>query len=241
MGNNNYIVYAHINKINGKMYIGLTKQRPEERWRKGKGYKSSPHFYSSIMKYGWNNFVHLILFDKLTKDEAKNLEIMLISKYKTRNKLYGYNLTKGGDDGNGSPIPFEVKEKIKQTLSKKVVQLSKKDNSLINTYDSLINTYDSLIDAEKQTGISSKHISRCCLKQRKSTKGYHWMFYEDYLNNGFNIGDTQTKKVICVEKNKIFNSIKEASDFIGVSPASVCNCCKGKTKTSGGYTWNYIA
>ena len=36
---NNYIIYKHINKINGKIYIGQTCQKPEYRWNHGKGYK----------------------------------------------------------------------------------------------------------------------------------------------------------------------------------------------------------
>ena len=40
-----YIVYIHKNKINQKIYVGLTKQDPQDRWRKGgNGYKNQPKF-----------------------------------------------------------------------------------------------------------------------------------------------------------------------------------------------------
>ena len=66
-----YTVYQHKNKINGKVYIGITMQEPEKRWGvNGRNYKSSPHFYSAIQKYGWDNFEHNILFTNLTKEEA---------------------------------------------------------------------------------------------------------------------------------------------------------------------------
>lgn len=51
-----YTVYQHRNKINGKVYIGITMQTPEQRWRHGEGYKSSPHFYAAIQ-----NMVGIIL------------------------------------------------------------------------------------------------------------------------------------------------------------------------------------
>ena len=36
-----YTVYQHKNKINGKIYIGITMQEPEKRWGvNGRNYKS---------------------------------------------------------------------------------------------------------------------------------------------------------------------------------------------------------
>lgn len=54
-----YIVYAHVNKLNGKTYIGQTCQSPERRWRNGDGYKHNLYFRRAIDKYGWDNFIHL--------------------------------------------------------------------------------------------------------------------------------------------------------------------------------------
>lgn len=37
--NYNYKIYAHVNKVNEKIYIGQTKQKVEDRLRDGLGYK----------------------------------------------------------------------------------------------------------------------------------------------------------------------------------------------------------
>ena len=105
-----YYVYLHNNKINNKKYIGITKQKPENRWGlNGCNYNSSPYFYSAIQKYGWNNFEHIILYNNLTKEEACKKEIELINKYKTQNKKYGYNIMEGG---SAPSLPKEVRDKL---------------------------------------------------------------------------------------------------------------------------------
>ena len=48
-----WIIYKHTNNVNGKVYVGQTKQAIKERWRNGKGYKNNLYFYNSIQKYGW--------------------------------------------------------------------------------------------------------------------------------------------------------------------------------------------
>lgn len=100
--NDTYCVYVHINKINGKMYVGQTHKSPENRWCNGKGYKSSPHFYSAIQKYGWDNFEHEIVASNLTKDEADNFERLLIDRLNLMQREYGYNLKEGGAGGKFS-------------------------------------------------------------------------------------------------------------------------------------------
>lgn len=93
-----FTIYKHTNKINKKVYIGITCQLPKYRWgSNGQGYNNSPHFYSAIQKYGWDNFEHEILYSDLTESEAKQLEINLIEQYQARNPQFGYNSQTGGD------------------------------------------------------------------------------------------------------------------------------------------------
>ena len=70
MDEKSYCVYLHTNKINGKVYVGLTSMSPEERWKNGKGYCNNSHFKSAIEKYGWDNFEHEIIKRGLTKDDG---------------------------------------------------------------------------------------------------------------------------------------------------------------------------
>lgn len=92
-----FTVYCHINKINGKKYVGITKQNPETRWHSGNGYNNNEYFWRAIKKYGWENFDHKILYENLTKEEAEKIEIQLIAEWKTTDRAYGYNIANGGN------------------------------------------------------------------------------------------------------------------------------------------------
>lgn len=47
-------------------------------------------------------------------------------------------------------------------------------------------------------------------------------------------------KVKCLETGRIFNSGAEASAFIGLTKDRVSQCCRGVTKSSGGFHWEYV-
>ena len=114
---NNYSVYVHTTP-SGKMYVGITKQKPEYRWgRNGINYKGQM-FYNAIEKYGWDNIEHEIIAEHLTEDEAKNFEITLIDKLHTADNRYGYNVTLGGESGNGYKWSEEGKKKISENSKK---------------------------------------------------------------------------------------------------------------------------
>lgn len=188
MKNKKYIVYIHKNKINNKVYVGITCQKTNYRWGAGSGYKQQPKFYNAIKKYGWDNFEHIILFENLSFEEAKQKEIEIISKYNAFTKKYGYNATKGGDGSNGVPCSEEKKQKISKANkghkfneeTKLLMSKLKLGKKPINCKKVLcIETgiiYDSMHTAEKETGAKYKNISKVCKGEygRKTAGGYHW-------------------------------------------------------------------
>ena len=92
-------LYLHLNKTNRKKYFGITTQKIARRWKNGSSYSSNTHFYSAIKLYGWENFYHIVLCDRLTIDAAKRLEMALIHCFDTTNPEFGYNKTIGGEGG----------------------------------------------------------------------------------------------------------------------------------------------
>lgn len=192
MDNKKYIVYMHKNKINGKVYIGITCQKTNYRWGAGSGYKQQPKFYNAICKYGWENFEHITLFKNLSFEEAKQKEIEMIDKYNAFSKEYGYNATKGGDGSNGVPCSEETKLKIskankgrkfsketKELMSKLKIGLRPSNCKRVMCVETGV-IFESMHDAEKQTGIKYKNISKVCKCEygRKTAGGYHWQYYK---------------------------------------------------------------
>lgn len=183
-----YCVYMHENRINGKRYIGITSDKPENRWQNGHGYYKNKHFCDAIKKYGWDSFRHSILFSGLTKDQACFIERRLIKEYNTQDKRFGYNITDGGEHfrhseeskelmsrrrkGKGiKPFTEEHKRKLKENHA------GGADARPVFCVEKNI-TFKSINDASRFTGINKKGISGCCrnLKNYNTAGGYHWRF-----------------------------------------------------------------
>ena len=48
-------------------------------------------------------------------------------------------------------------------------------------------------------------------------------------------------KVVCIEINKVFESVKAASKYFNISHSCISCALTGKQKTAAGYTWRYAA
>ena len=218
-----YYVYQHINKINGKRYIGLTKQIPESRWGiNGNNYKSSPYFWSAIQKYGWNNFEHIVIDRYLTKDAACDLEKTLIKKYQTQNKQYGYNIMEGG---TAPSIPAEVRQQMS-------IAMTGNKNSLGHK-----------CSEEKKRKISAAQVGRHLTdehKQKLSDAKRGKPHAPQSIETRRKISDSHDKKpVYCKETGIVYSSIQSCAKELGLWATLVCKCCKGKLKSTGGYHFTY--
>ena len=260
--NSNYTVYMHISPSN-KRYIGITCQNVNQRWRNGEGYLYNSHFYRAIKKYGWNNFQHIIITRRLTKEDAEWLEIELIRKWETTNQNKGYNITKGGEGTNG----YKHTEEWKQERSKKMKgenhhmfgkhhteetknKISQAKQGVNNNNAKsviLLNTneiFQTIVDGAKKYNIKSEgNISMCCENKYKNAGKLKdgtpliWMWYDEYLQaTEEEIQDRLMDldtRVICVTTNEIFLTAIEGAKKYNTYNSSILQCCKGKRKSSG--------
>lgn len=221
MNEKKYCIYMHKNKINDKVYIGMTSRKPEQRWLNGNGYKRQPKFFNAILKYGWDNFEHIILEDNIpTEKIALEKETFYIKKYNS--VLNGYNVTEAGQ--KSSPYCF------------KGIPIYCIEN---NTY------YSSIAEASRQLNFSNPgDIEKVIRGERNGCHNLHFLKANEVTpQNIKKVLQQRTgrfRKIYCLDTKQIFNSLQEAASFCQRSPQSVMLNCQGKRKSCGGYHFQYF-
>lgn len=191
-----YYIYKHTSP-SGKVYIGKTCYKyPKQRWKKdGSGYIGCPYFYNAIIKYGWDNIKHEILYENLNNDEAIQREIELISKYKALG--ISYNCTDGGE-GASIKHSKEWNEKIsKSHKGKKISEESKEKMRIAHTGKSLSDSHKDKI-SKSLKGVKKSDL-HC-----KNIKENHWdISGENHPNWGKHLNDNTKKKISAANSNKL--------------------------------------
>lgn len=233
--NGKYCVYAHINKTNGKIYVGQTCKKPRERWSNGIGYKYNSHFWASIQKYGWDGFEHEIIASNLTKEEADNFERLLIEKLNTINPDFGYNMTLGGEGCAGCFPSDETRNKISKKARARFKNQEARDKQRENTKRQWENPEirDKMIESlsGENHPLYGKHLSdetkqkMSAVRQGKDNPRARAVYQIDRNSN---------------EIIRKWDYIMEACEEIGTGISNIISCCRGRHKTAGGFKWAYV-
>ena len=105
--------------------------------------------------------------------------------------------------------------------------------------------YDSIKECSILTGVPTQNLSQNCCKGRRSAKGKHYAYIDEFDNN-WTPSPTYTKArrkqvstlkkpVFCVETKEVYLSATEASEKLGIDNRLICRCCNGELIQTHGY------
>lgn len=63
---------------------------------------------------------------------------------------------------------------------------------------------------------------------------------QEYRNKFLGKNNGNSSKVRCIELGKVFDTIKEAAEYVKTSRQNITGVCTGRQKTAAGYHWEYI-
>lgn len=205
-------IYKVTNSINGKVYIGQTSRTIEIRWKE-----------------------HL-------RDSSDKPSSIYVSRLHNAIRKYGENA-----------FLVECVEKCPDDC------LDEREQYWIEYYKSCVDGYNisrggqgkplfrnaDILDAWGE-GLSVKQISEklSISKQTvaKRLKSNGVKVYE-ILSRGNKVGNTLARRVVRISLDgasfKVYDSLTDASEENGITPAMICTVCSGERNSTGGYRWQY--
>ena len=230
----------HENKMNNKKYIGITSNDVKIRWKKGYGYSDKLPIGMAIRKYGWDGFEHKVLYENLSEAEAKDIEVELIKTYKTQDRKYGYNICAGGEGVTGWHPSEETRKKISASAKKRVG--AENPNYRHKWSDEMKRKAS---ERKRKENLSEETLQRMSEAAKKRIAKYGNTFegkkHSDRTKEIISKVQSRSVKMFDKSGNLLyeFPSIKNAAENMGINKTSISNCCRGITKSSGGYRWEY--
>lgn len=113
----------------------------------------------------------------------------------------------------------------------------------VSQYDldgNFIAHFESAKEAGELTTANQSYITQCCKGRRKSSGGYLWTYKGDnppkYTKQYFTpVLQFDLNQALVAE----FPSLTHAQNATGVELHNISECCRGRSKTAGGFIWRY--
>lgn len=226
------IIYSIICKVNGKRYIGQTRQELGKRWKQhlqeSKEYSDRP-LYRALKKYGSSMFTVRIIEENIPIDKLSERECYWIEQFDSYSN--GYNATTGGEESK------TIREDVRNKISKTMAGIEKSSEHIANIKKSLkgntfkvkgdgkhhrtkirgvhVNTgeiveFNSITDAANTLHLKAGNLSRG-IKNNYLVGEYRWEKLEDKTINHPIYG----KRILDGKIIHHFNSIREAGRVLG--------------------------
>lgn len=215
------VIYLIENLLNGKKYVGQTRQMLRQRINQHKSHNKT-YIDRAIKCYGFENFKVEILEECASPDELNEREIFWIKTLDTK-VPNGYNRTDGGADIDN--IASEMKLAV----------------CCLN--DGRI--FESIVEAARYYNIPKTNISALCHGYRLNIGSeYRFEFVDEQKRAAAEIRrqkiSQRNKPVRCIENGIIYESAVAASKATGIYRICISFACRHKSRTAGGYHWEFV-
>ncbi len=232
------VIYCWINKLNGMMYVGQSKNVKQRLSHyKGDHHKEQPKFYNATQKHGWENFTFEIIEGDIPKNKLNEREVYWIDclhTFDTHDTSFGYNLTSGGD----SPEFISTETKAKMSKARKGHKTSKETKAKISVANSGNNNWAFGKTGEKSHNFGRKASAEAKKKQSEAHKGK--ILSEEHKIKITEGQRHKMKPVECIDTGAFFESERDCSRKMNISSGALHEHLQGKYKHIKGLHFRYI-
>lgn len=237
-------IYCIENTVNGKKYIGLSRDI-KRRWTEHKSQLTNhthvnPYLQKAWDKHGGNVFEFKII-ELCSENQLSERERYYIQSYQTLSHQNGYNLTVGGENTSIGKLVIRLKDSVifnsVQEVAKSVgvaaitmtawcrekrnymfweeyQKLSPEEQIYWQHFDWESYDHQRLSQSHTRDNLSQETLQ----KMSKASSGHH---------------NARALKVFCPQLNEVFDCMKYASEKYGVNKGSISLCIKKKLKSAG--------
>lgn len=227
------LIYKITNRINNKCYIGQTTHTLCYRFcNKFIGHYTFAYdflnekpLYRAYRKYGKENFDIEILENNINDKDILNSREEYWTDYYNSLSPVGYNLIKG----KYVCLSEETKQKISNSLKGKFHSIETKQK---------ISKSNKGKKRTLQQKLNQSKIRKLLGQKPPSRKGIK---LTTEIKNKISLNNSNKKKVINLDTNKIFESTQKAAEFYNIKYRHhIGEVCNGKRKKCGGYRWCFV-
>lgn len=160
-------------------------------------------------------------------------------EWKTQNPNYGYNITAGGNGVIGFHHSEATKEKISESAKQRT---GCKNPNYGNKWTKEMKTRAA--EKHKRENLSDETLQKMseAASKRQNIKNPFWG-HTHTNETKKRISEAQSVAVDKFSKDMVYicsyPSMRAAAAAEGINPVGISNCCRGITKTSGGFIWKY--
>ena len=221
-------IYKIINKVNGKVYIGVRMKvfnKVQYNINSFLSGTSNKKLKEDVEKYGKTAFELITNIDTAnSKQELYEKKLKYIEEYERQDMCYNTRVNSGFDSGERHHLYTPI--------------------VLVNTME----VFNTLREANEKYGVLPQNIYACCNYLQKSAgkdkngKKLLWRYAdeldvvldeeerENYIESQIN-----GEFIYCLNDGKVFATIKQLSEFYNIDEGMVYSNLKGKTSYGGKY------